>query len=98
MLDFYLIDTWVPKPNCPEKIGLEYVLGLDHKALKSLIEMNIIDSRFNYHSDFRWSLELVKQVKLKAEKYGSYNKDIGKLKIALDRAIEAEMGLIAFCD
>ncbi|WP_378173242.1 hypothetical protein [Aquimarina sp. SS2-1] len=68
MLDFYLINDEQPKPSYPEQANLEFISGLNSKTFESLKEKEIIDSRFDYYSDFRWNFQLVKQISKKVTK------------------------------
>ena len=46
MLDFYIIQDDQVKPNSPEKLGLEFVGGLDEKIVENLQNKEIIDKWF----------------------------------------------------
>jgi hypothetical protein len=98
MLDFYLINDDQPKPSYPEQVDLIYIAGLDSKTFANLVKKGIIDSRFDYYSDFRWNMQLVEQLNSKALKANKSDLDIGGLKIILDKAMDSKNGLIAFGD
>ena len=98
MLDFYLINDKQSKPNYPEKANLEYISGLNSKTFENLKEFRIIDSRFDYYSDFRWNNGLVKQISKKAFEKRESDTDIEKLCEILDKALESNSGIIAYCD
>lgn len=98
MLDFYLIKDEQSKPNYPEHVGLEYVFGLDSRTFDNLVKKEIIDARFDYYSDFRWSKELVEQINSKVVKIKNSGSDIDKLNVILKKAMESKSGVIAYCD
>ena len=98
MLDFYLIKDEQPKPNYPEKANLEFILGLDSRTFANLIGKGIIDSRFDYYSDFRWNSNLIEQINSKASKIKNSDSDIDKLNLILKKALELKFGIIAYCD
>lgn len=94
MLDFYIIkDTEVRQT--PNK--LRYAGGLEFGPFKRLANLGIIDSKFDYYSDFRWQSSYLHQIALKMEGLES-NTDIAKLKSIIDKAINTQSGLIAFAD
>ena len=98
MLDFYLINDDQPKPNYPEQLSLEFVVGLDSKTFESLIKKGLIDSRFDYYSDFRWNLKVIEQINLNIVKAKNLDSDIDKLNLIINKALELKSGLIAYCD
>ena len=98
MLDFYLIKDEQPKPNYPEKANLEFILGLDSRTFENLIKKEIIDSRFDFYSDFRWNRKLIEQINIKISNYKKSDSDIEKLNVILKKALKFESGIIAYCD
>ena len=97
MLDFYLISDSEEKPK-PDKLdNLDYAGGLGSDIYDRLVKKGIIDSRFDYYSDFRWGNQLVKQIESKANIFNT-DSDVIKLKKIIDKAINKELGLIAFGD
>lgn len=98
MLDFYLIKDDQPKPNYPEQLSLEFVVGLDSKTFESLIKEGLIDSRFDFYSDFRWSLKVIEQINLNIVKAKNLDSDIDKLNLIINKALELKSGIIAYCD
>ncbi|MCD8433606.1 hypothetical protein LNJ05_12615 [Tenacibaculum finnmarkense genomovar ulcerans] len=98
MLDFYLIKDDQPKPNYPEQVSLEFVIGLDSKTFESLIKKRLIDSRFDYYSDFRWNLKVIEQINLNIVKAKNLDSDIDKLNLIINKALELKSGIIAYCD
>lgn len=97
MLDFYLISDSEGKPK-PDKLGnLDYAGGLEPDIYDRLVRKGIIDSRFDYYSDFSWGNQLVKQIESKANSFNT-DSDVIKLKKIIDKAIYKEFGLIAFGD
>lgn len=98
MLDFYLIKDDQPKPNYPEQVPLEFITGLNSKTFENLIKKGLIDSRFDYYSDFRWNINLVKQINLKIAKAKNSDSDIDKLNLIINKALKLKCGIIAYCD
>ena len=98
MLDFYLINDEQTKPSYPEEASLEYVSGLNSKTFETLKEKGIIDSRFDYYSDFRWNMHLVEQISIKVAENRSSDSDCKKLTQILEKALESKSGIIAYCD
>lgn len=99
MLDFYLISDNQPKPYYPEKVGLEYIGGLDSDTFENLKSKGIIDKRFDYYSDFRWGTLLIKQIKQRIIQYQfQADQEIKKLSAFLDLAEQKSCGLIAYGD
>lgn len=98
MLDFYFISDDQTKPNYPDQ-DLELAGSLDAKTFDSLIQKGIIDSRFDYYSDFRWSETLVKQMRQTIEDRQSYSDtDVKKLLELIDSALSKRSGLMAYGD
>ena len=98
MLDFYLIKDNQSKPNSPEQADLIYLSGVDETSFNKLIEKGIIDARFDYYSDFRWSTKMIQQMHSKIMESNLIGNEIDVLKKILDRAILCNEGIIAYCD
>ena len=98
MLDFYIIKDEQPKPNYPEQANLVFISGLDSGTFDNLISKGIIDSRFDYYSDFRWNSNLIEQINSKVSKIKNSDSDIDKLNLILKKALESKCGIIAYCD
>ena len=96
MLDFYLINDEQSKPDYPEKADLKFVSRIDHKTYKTLVSKRIINSRFDYHSDFRWNSQLIEKMYKKIKDKSDSN--IEKLSKILNKAMNEKCGLIAYCD
>ena len=97
MLDFYLISDSEGKPK-PDKLNiLDYAGGLESDIFDRLVRKGIIDSRFDYYSDFRWGNQLIQQIDSKANDLNT-DTDVKKLKEIIDKAVIKESGLIAFGD
>ncbi len=97
MIDFYVIADNEQKPNPKNIDKLEYAGGIESDIYERLIKKGIIDSRFDFYSDFRWGNQLVRQLDSKTEKIGS-DSDISALKRIIDKALNSESGLIAYGD
>ena len=53
MLDFYLIVDSFTKPIYPEKIGLEFVCGINNKDFDKYQSLDLLENQYDYYSDFR---------------------------------------------
>lgn len=61
MLDFYYIEDEKSKPD---SLGeLDFAGELDDKTFHNLQKKGIIDEHFDYYSDFRWSVSILKQIR-----------------------------------
>jgi hypothetical protein len=99
MLDFYIIKDDQSKPNYPEQAGLEFVGGLDDKTFDNLQNKGIIDSRFDYYSDFRLGTVLIKQIRQNIlQKQLQADDDVKMLIQLFDAADMQQSGLIAYGD
>ena len=61
------------------------------------MKKGIINSKFDYYSDFRWENQLIKQIESKANNF-TKDSDVNRLKEIIDKEINKEFGLIAFGD
>lgn len=99
MLDFYILKDDQALPNYPKQLGLEFVGGLDEKTFFNLQNKGIIDSRFDYYSDFRLGTALIKQIRETIlQKQLQADTDVKMLTQLFDRADKKQNGLIAFGD
>ena len=99
MLDFYLINDDQTKPNSPDQLDLKFVGGLDDKTFENLQSKNIIDTRFDYYKDFRWTQSIIKQLREAiSKKQMQADTDIQQLIKLLDLADKNKSGLIAYAD
>ena len=99
MLDFYLIRDDQPKPDYPEQANLEFVGGLDLKTHSNLQKKGLIESQYDYFSDFRWGTTIIGQIKEKTRHDNFENdSDVIKLMDLIDKAQLKDSGLIAYCD
>jgi len=98
MLDFYLIPDSEPTPR-PEKVDeLEYIGGIDEVAYTRLIKKGIIENRYEYYSDFRWSSKEVKQIAEYLKNKPNDDSDINILKTIIERTLNSKTGIISLCD
>jgi hypothetical protein len=99
MLDFYIIKDDLAKPTYPEQLGLVFAGGLELKTFENLQHKGIIDSRFDYYSDFRLETLLIKQIRQTIiQKQFQTDSDVKKLTQLFDSADEKQSGLIAYGD
>lgn len=99
MLDFYIIRDDQAKPKYPEKLGLEFAGGLDDKTFENLQNKGIIDKRFDFYSDFRLEVLLIKQIrKTILQKQLLADIDVKILIQLFDMADKKQSGLIAYGD
>ena len=98
MLDFYFIKDGATKPeNGPS--ALDFAGNLDDKTFANLQKKGIIDSHFNYYSDFRWSEGILRQIRERSDpKQMHSDTDVVKLLRLTDAALDKKSGLIAFGD
>lgn len=96
MLDFYLIKDEQRKPDYPEQENLEFAGGIDYETYENLVKKGIIDSRFDYYSDFRWDCKIIEQLTTRNDV--DSDSDFKKLNKILRKATETNNGLIAYCD
>ena len=97
VLDFYLISDSEGRPKPNELKNLDYAGGLESDIYDRLVRKRIIDSRFDYYSDFRWDSQLVKQIEFKT-KNSKTDSDIIKLNEIINEAIKKGFGLVAYGD
>lgn len=99
MLHFYYIDDNIKSPNYPEEINLKFAFELDYKSFIDLQNHEIVNSKFNYFTDFRWNTKTVTQLLQAIEnKQNNFNKNIEKFQTNLHQTLELKTGLIAYCD
>jgi hypothetical protein len=99
MLDFYLISDEETKPAYPEKIGLVLAGSLDNETFERLKRKQVIDGRFDYYTDFRWSRALTMQMRSKILQHQlQADSDVQKLLNLLNLADQHNSGLIAYAD
>lgn len=98
MLDFYFISDDQSKPNNGPSV-LDFAGDLDDKTFSNLQKKGIIDNRFDYYSDFRWSELLLKQIRERIDlKQMQTDTDVVKLLRLIDAALNQKSGLIAYAD
>lgn len=95
MLDFYLLPDDKPMPRKLD--SLEYAGGLEYDVYDRLVSKRIIDSRFDYYSDFRWSNHIILQIYSRINEI-NLDSDLSKVKSILDKANAKGYGLIALAD
>lgn len=99
MLDFYLIDDHQAHFNDPERAGLVLAGHIERDTFDRLKRIRVIDGRFAYDSDFRWSRALIAEMRstITARQIGS-STDVQKLLDVLNLADQNGSGLAAFAD
>lgn len=98
MLDlYYIADATHFNPDGTD--ALEKAGSIDLDVYERLQRKGIIDSRFDYFSDFRWSAVLVKQLveKASAGKF-VHDTDVKQLLHILLPALDRGAGLVALAD
>ncbi|UOQ51862.1 hypothetical protein [Hymenobacter cellulosivorans] len=98
MLDLYLLDDSLPKPNRP--IELNHIGGIEEKLFLQLQAEGIIEPWFDYYRDFRWGSEIVNRMLLKLpQKSAALQSPKQTNFIAiLQKAVAAKSGLMAYAD
>jgi hypothetical protein len=98
MLDFYFLKDDVTKLDNGPSV-LDFAGNLDDKTFSNLQKKGIIDNRFDYYSDFRWSELLLKQIRERIDlKQMLTDTDVVKLLRLIDAALNQKSGLIAYGD
>lgn len=99
MLDFYLIDDEQARPDDPEQAALMMAGGLNDHTFGRLKRKQVIDERFEYCKDFRWSRSMLIQIRSTIMKRGlQADTDVQKLLLLLDLAERHGNGLISYTD
>jgi hypothetical protein len=106
MLDFYIINDDTSKPDYPEQIHLQLAGSINADTFEHLQAVKIIEDRYDYYKDFRFSSVQVKQkYELILSSNSGLRDNYKKIKtpegIMLDIlkiAISMNCGLIAYCD
>ncbi|MGI4872961.1 MAG: hypothetical protein ACRYFX_17510 [Janthinobacterium lividum] len=96
MLDFYLICDHEPRRSQPP-VKSKYAGGIADGEFSDAQKYGIIEHRHDYYGDFRWSSQQAK-VKLELLKNTSNMTLLFSLTGILQKAVEANSGLIAFGD
>lgn len=99
MLDLYFINDEQYKPKNLIKSGLEFAGSLEFEIFENLQNKGIIETRFDYYTDFRWGSTFIKQklLTLKEKDYKS-DTEIKQLFDLLQKASIRNNGLIAYAD
>lgn len=99
MLDFYIIGDAQAKPSYPEQLRLEFIGKLDCKTFDNLQNKGIIDRRFDFYSDFRLEIFLIRQIRQTIlEKQLQSDIDVKKLIQLFDIADKKQSRLVAYGD
>jgi len=99
MLQFYLIQNHQTKPDYPEQINLEFVGEISYEVFERLQRKKVIDDRYSYYEDFRWSFPIIKQLSERIDYQKLKNDtDVIKLLKLLNKVDDNNSGLIAYCD
>ncbi|RYD79924.1 MAG: hypothetical protein EOP53_08850 [Sphingobacteriales bacterium] len=102
-MDFYIIEDSQPKPN-PTKIHeLEYLGKLSDEEFYYLQNQKIIEDRFDYYKDLRWSKNQVKEYndrlfKLISSKIENNNVKVENFYKMLKQAYNFGSGIIGYAD
>ncbi len=99
MLDFYLIADDQAHSNNPERAGLVLAGHIGHDVFDRLKRREVIDGRFEYYTDFRWSRAVIAQMRsvIRQRQLRSFT-DVQKLLNLLDLADQDNSGLVAYAD
>lgn len=97
MLDFYFISDEMPKPNSGTGT-LNFAGSLSDTVFRNLQKKAIIDYRFDYYSDFRWSKTVLEQIHRNLEARHESDTDVKQLLQIINPAIQQQSGLITFGD
>jgi len=98
MLDFYLLADDQSMLSYPKE-GKHKLLGsLDDQIFERLKVKKIIPERFDYYSDFRWSIALIQQIRVNILNHPRSDSDVQSLLSLLDIANYHDSGLVAYAD
>ncbi len=97
MLDFYVIPDSSEKPKPEDLENLEYAGGLELSTYNRLVRKGLIDSRFDFYSDFRWGSRLLRHMESSVQDFEN-DTDAGLLKRIIEKAISRRSGLMAIGD
>lgn len=99
MLDFYLITGYQSHSNNPEKKGFVLAGHLESDVFERLKRIQLIDERFEYYTDFRWSRAMILQLRTTIERRRiESSSDVQKLLSLLNLADQHNSGLLACAD
>lgn len=99
MLDFYKIEDHEPKPHDPEKLGMGFARAIDLQAFDNLQKKGVIDRRYDFYSDFRWSSGIVLQIKKTIDRLNlGADSDCVMLMKILGKLKTTGWGLLAYGD
>ena len=97
MIDFYLISDEQAKPN--KLLELKWAGRINELTIEQLIEYEVVDSRFDVNTDFRWGTSMVQKLyKMIMDKNLNSVSEIEKIMQVLELAYNNQSGLIAYCD
>lgn len=96
MLAFYAIADHQPLPDFPEQADLPLLGSIDLNTYERLINKGIIESRYFYYSDFRWTHLKINEI-LQINSTSS-DTDIAVLSKILSKAMTSGVGVIVYCD
>ena len=98
MLDFYLINDEQPKPNSFQKSGLAFAGSLNEQTFEDLKQKKIIEERFDYCTDLRWSKGQVIQKFTQLKKQSTKETGIVTFLAILEKAVNQQSGLMTYSD
>lgn len=99
MLDFYLIAAHQALPANPGEAGLVVAGRMESEVFNRLKRIRIIDERFEYDTDFRWSRAVMAQMRSTIAQYQFQSStDVQQLLCLLDLADQNNSSLIAYAD
>ena len=96
MLDFYLIND--EQSHSSKNAGFEFAGRLNEQTFEDLQQKKIIEERFNYYRDFRWSSGQVKQKFTQLKKQPTKEKSVVTFLAILEKAVSQKSGLMAYAD
>ena len=98
MLHFYSLADDQSMPSYPKE-GEHKLLGsLDDQIFERLKVKKIIPERFDYYSDFRWSIALIQQIRVNILNHPRSDSDVQSLLSLLHIANSHDSGLVAYAD
>lgn len=95
MLDFYTIQDSATTPKTINQ--QKHAGGLTEEVFEQLMQLGVIDTRFDFYKDFRWNNDQVQKIKKVCDKIMP-EANVEILIRILDLALMSNLGLIAISD
>lgn len=98
MLNFYVVKDEQPNSNSLKKVTMELAGSLHEQAFEDLQQKKMIEERFDYYSDFRWSRGQVHQKFTQLKTQSTKEASVVTFLAILEKAVHQQSGLMAYSD